>query len=401
MNSPESSLIYLDHAATTSVDPRVLDAMLPYFRESFGNPSSIHGPGRRVKAAIERAREEVAALVNAAPAEIVFTSGGTESDNAAVRLAMEMAGENKTEIITSPAEHQAVLSACKRETEKGARILFIPVDGAAVADTRLLSKMAGEKTALCSLMHVNNETGGILPLSETAQTLRQIGVCFHSDAVQSAGKLPIDVREMDVDLLSMSAHKIHGPKGVGALFVRNGLRIGQLQYGGGQERGRRGGTENVASVIGFGAAARFAMEEMETRHRLWTALREMAIELISAELPDIHVNGGGAATLPNILSITLPSARYDLDGGLLLMNCDLAGLAISSGSACSAGSIEPSHVIRAIGREDAESAATLRISFGAFTTDEEVRQGMKILIRVVQEMSARSNSLSHSRMIIP
>jgi cysteine desulfurase len=401
MNTTSDRVIYLDSAATTSVDPRVLDAMLPCFREQYGNPSSIHGPGRKAKAAIERAREEVAALIGASPSEIVFTSGGTESDNEAVRLAMDMVNEGKNEIITSRAEHQAVLSACNQEEERGASLRYLPVDAAAVPDVSLLDSTVGAHTALCSLMHVNNETGGILPLVDAARSLNRHNILFHSDAVQSAGKLPINVREIGVDFLSLSAHKIHGPKGVGALFIRNGLRVGQLQYGGGQERGRRGGTENVASVIGFGAAARFAGEEMESRRGHWLILRAMVLELLSAALPDIHVNGGGESTLPNIVSVTLPSSRYELDGGMILMNCDIAGLAISSGSACSAGSIEPSHVIRAIGRDDAETAATLRISFGAFTTEAEVREGIARLIRVVQDMSARSNPPSHSRITIP
>jgi cysteine desulfurase len=314
---------------------------------------------------------------------------------------MDMVNEGKNEIITSRAEHQAVLSACNQEEERGASLRYLPVDAAAVPDVSLLDSTVGAHTALCSLMHVNNETGGILPLVDAARSLNRHNILFHSDAVQSAGKLPINVREIGVDFLSLSAHKIHGPKGVGALFIRNGLRVGQLQYGGGQERGRRGGTENVASVIGFGAAARFAGEEMESRRGHWLILRAMVLELLSAALPDIHVNGGGESTLPNIVSVTLPSSRYELDGGMILMNCDIAGLAISSGSACSAGSIEPSHVIRAIGRDDAETAATLRISFGAFTTEAEVREGIARLIRVVQDMSARSNPPSHSRITIP
>jgi cysteine desulfurase len=314
---------------------------------------------------------------------------------------MELAGDKRTEIVTSKAEHQAVLSACKREADRGASISFLTVNASAVPDIELIDSMVGERTALCSLMHVNNETGGILPLAETALQLRQHGVLFHSDAVQSAGKLPINVREIEVDFLSLSAHKIHGPKGVGALYIRNGLRSGQLQFGGGQERGRRGGTENVASIIGFGAAANYASEEMASRFRRWQMLRATAVSMLTAALPDVHYNGGGNATLPNILSVTLPSSNYKIDGGMLLMNCDLEGLAISSGSACSAGSIEPSHVIRAIGRDDAETAATIRISFGAFTSEAEMREGIEVLIRVIQEMSARSSLRSHSRITIP
>ncbi len=402
MTPHDRPTIYLDHAATTPVDPRVLEEMLPFLREHHGNPSSIHGPGRMAKAAVERAREDVASLIHASPGEIIFTSGGTESDNAAVRLAMESAPQERNEIITSPAEHHAVLAACARAERHGAVVRHLSVDEAAVPVIAELEHRINPRTAFCSLMHVNNETGGMLPLNETSAVLRNHGVLFHTDAVQSAGKLPIDVRATPVDFLSMSAHKIHGPKGVGALYVRSGLRIEPLQYGGGQERGRRGGTENVASIIGFGAAARFAREEMDGRHRHWTSLRRAARATLDASLPELRYNSvDETLSLPNIMSVTLPAAFYQIDGALLLMNCDLAGLAISSGSACTAGSIEPSHVILAIGREDAETSATLRISFGAFTTEEEVRDGMEILIRVIQEMSARSNPRSHSRIAIP
>lgn len=385
-------MIYLDHAATTPVDPRVLDAMLPFLGGEYGNPSSIHAAGRRVRAAIERAREEVAALVNAAPAEIVFTSGGTEADNAAVRLGCALAGPSRNEIITSPAEHHAVLASCEQEEEKGGRTLrFLPVGHAGVPDIGALEAMATPSAALCSLMHVNNETGGILPLEAVSSILRPLGILFHTDAVQSAGKLPIDVRATQVDLLSMSAHKIHGPKGVGALYVRSGLRIPRLQAGGGQERGRRGGTENVAGIVGFGAAARLAQEEMTARYRTWEELRSVAEAMLSQAYPELRYNGRGQEVLPNILSVTFPAARYELDGGALLMNCDMAGLAVSGGSACTAGSIEPSHVIRAMGHADAATAATVRISFGARTDVAELREGIGILIDVVGRMLARAD----------
>jgi cysteine desulfurase len=382
-------MIYLDHAATTPVDPRVRDAMLPFLGGSFGNPSSVHGPGRAVRAAIERAREEVAALVGASPAEIVFTSGGTESDNAAVRLGLAMTDGNRNEIITSPAEHHAVLSACELEAKRGAAIRMLPVNEAAIPDIEAIDAMVGPRTALCTLMHVNNETGGILPLDTAAARLKEHDVLFHTDAVQSAGKLPIDVRRTPVDLLSLSAHKIHGPKGVGALFVRSGHRIESLQHGGGQERGRRGGTENVAGIVGFGAAARLALSEMETRMAHWRSLRDMTERRLAAVFPDIRFNGRSERVLPNILSVSFPASLYPLDGGALLMNCDMAGLAVSGGSACTAGSIEPSHVIRAIGHEDAETAATVRISFGAWTEPLEVDHGLDLLIATVQEMLRR------------
>jgi cysteine desulfurase len=319
----------------------------------------------------------------------VFTSGGTESDNAAVRLGLAMTDGNRNEIITSPAEHHAVLSACELEAKRGAAIRMLPVNEAAIPDIEAIDAMVGPRTALCTLMHVNNETGGILPLDTAAARLKEHDVLFHTDAVQSAGKLPIDVRRTPVDLLSLSAHKIHGPKGVGALFVRSGHRIESLQHGGGQERGRRGGTENVAGIVGFGAAARLALSEMETRMAHWRSLRDMTERRLAAVFPDIRFNGRSERVLPNILSVSFPASLYPLDGGALLMNCDMAGLAVSGGSACTAGSIEPSHVIRAIGHEDAETAATVRISFGAWTEPLEVDHGLDLLIATVQEMLRR------------
>lgn len=384
-------MIYLDHAATTPLDAAVLEAMLPYLREDFGNPSSTHAFGRRVRAAIEHARAQVAALIGAAPAEIVFTSGGTESDNAAVRIAVALARDGQREILTSPAEHHAVLAACEAQQSHGVTTRVLPVDSAAVPSIDAIEDLAGSGTAVVSLMHVNNETGGILPLGKIAALLRSRGVLFHTDAVQSAGKLPIDVHAVGVDLLSCSAHKIHGPKGVGALYVRGGLRVPSLQLGGGQERGRRGGTENVAGIVGFGAAAERAMDEMQERHQRWVRLRLDAEQALGQAFPALRFNGRGEAVLSNILSATFPTAAYPLDGGALLMNCDMAGLAVSGGSACTAGSIEPSHVIRAIGHADASSAATIRISFGAETTVQEVRDGVEILIREARTMLARGN----------
>lgn len=393
--------IYLDHAATTPLDERVLDAMLPYLRHHYGNPSSVHAAGRKAKAAVEEARAEVAALINAKPGEIIFTSGGTESDNAAIRFALETAGEGARDIITSPAEHPAVLAACAHEKRNGAVVYELPVNHAAVPDLASIEARIAPSTALCSLMHVNNETGGILPLDATGELLRKHNVLFHCDAVQSTGKLPIDVTETNVDLLSMSAHKIHGPKGIGALYVRSGPRMTPLQFGGAQERGRRGGTENVPAIIGFGEAAKWARLEMEQRYRHCAGLRAMAEDMLCSSFAGIHFNGTGKEVIPNILSVTFPAETCALDGAMLVMRCDIEGLMISSGSACSAGSIEASHVIRAIGRDDAETAATIRISFTAETMEEELRRGMDILIRVVQGMSGRSRPCSHSRMTIP
>ena len=400
--------VYLDNAATTPLDRRVFDVMLPWLRDEYGNPSSIHGHGRRAKIAIERARAHVAMLIGADPSEIVFTSGGTESDNTAISMATGAAGIRPgngngrgAHYITSPAEHQAVLKPLAHREHMRDVVAWLPVDRAAVPELDSFSAHVGPETRLCSLMHVNNETGGILPLKSAAASARAHDIAFHTDMVQSAGKLAVDIHDLDVDFASLSAHKIHGPKGTGALYVRGGVDVDALLLGGAQERARRGGTENVAGIVAFGEAARLAILERSERLQHWQEFRAKAVSLLRDAFEHIIINGDGEEVLPSILSVSFPSSQYDIDGEMLPVRCDLAGLAISSGSACTAGSVAPSHVMRAIGHDERTAGASVRLSFGGTTTGDEVRRGTEILIRVVQEMAGPSSRRSHSRMTIP
>jgi len=400
--------MYLDNAATTPIDKRVFEAMLPWLRDEFGNPSSIHSHGRRARIAIERARANVAALIGADPSEIIFTSGGTESDNTAIAMAAgEVHGDRTNSrsggarFISSQAEHQAVLKPLEHHAHIGDSVAWLPVDHAAVPRTETVVRHIGPETRLLTLMHVNNETGGILPLADVAKLAEAHEIPFHSDMVQSAGKLATDIHAMAVDFASLSAHKLHGPKGSGALYVRGGIDVESILRGGAQERGRRGGTENVAGIVGFGEAARLALLEREERMERWMQFRAEAVTLLQDAFEHLIVNGDVEEVLPSILSVSFPSTHYDIDGEMLPMRCDLAGLAISSGSACTAGSVAPSHVMRAIGHDERTAGASVRISFGGMTTREEVRRGTGMLIRVVQEMAGPSSLRSHSRMTIP
>ena len=382
------TVIYLDHAATTPLDPRVRDAMLPFFGEVYGNPSSIHSAGRTARVAVERARVHVAALLHADPGSIVFMSGGTEADNTAIMQASSSGNFNGTVLSSSAAEHHAVLQQMEYAVSVGARHIPLPVQ----ADGRVLPEdfdaALPESLALMSVMHGNNETGALSDIALIARAAQRRGALFHSDMVQTAGKIPCDLPATAVDFASISAHKIHGPKGVGALYVRKEATLAPGIRGGAQERKRRGGTENVAAIVGFGEAARLALEEMEPRLERWTQLRRRFVELLMNSCGDAVINGTEGAVLPNIVSVTFPFHRFGIDGEGLLMNLDLAGLCVSSGSACTAGSFEASHVMKAIGHDDASARASLRCSFGAWTSTEEVEQAALLIARQVQVMSA-------------
>lgn len=394
--------VYLDNASTTAVDPLVLEAMLPFLRERFGNASSAHRSGQEARAAVEQAREHVASLFDAEPGEIVFTSGGTEADTWAISSAFASRSDPaRTRILTSFAEHQAVLKTCERLGMHGAAPVFLPVDRTGAVRMDLLEAGMGEDVALVSLMHVNNETGALTDVARCASTAHRYGALFHTDTVQSAGKSGLSARTMDFDLASASGHKIHGPKGVGALYIRNGLRIEPLLHGGAQERGRRGGTENVSGIVGFGEAARLAVHHREECGRRWTALRDALIDRLHESFPGIVINGSGAACQANIVSISFPYAEFRIDGQALPLRLDLEGVAVSSGSACTAGSIEPSHVMRAIGHDEETSRASLRFSFGRYTTADDVERGVEALIRAVYGAAAPEADASHSRRAIP
>ncbi len=381
--------MYLDHAATTPLDPEVLACMMPYVTNVQGNPSSVHAAGRRARAAIERAREQVASLVGAHPAEVVFTSGGTEADSFALHIAAAFATGQRATWVSSTAEHHAILVPMMRRMKRGGAVQLLDVDATARVPEEAVISALDEHVALLSLMHVNNETGVVCDIAAMAAHAHQVGALFHTDAVQSAGKLPLDVHAMALDLVSISAHKLQGPKGTGALIVRRGIDVDPLLPGGAQERGRRGGTENVAAIVGFGAAAQRALEQRETRVSQWLRQRGDFLSMLRRTHPSIVVNGEGASLQPGILSVSFPFAAFGIDGEALLLRMDLEGVAISSGSACTAGSVEASHVMQAIGHDEATARATVRISLGAQTTDAEVRDASEILVRIVEEMRRR------------
>ena len=359
--------IYVDNNATTRVDPQVLDAMLPYFNDFYGNPSSMHSFGGKVAHKIDEARIKVASLINASPDEIVFTSCGTESDSTAIHAAISSVPDKK-HIITSRVEHPAVKNLCEHLSKKGYRITFVPVDRKGMLDVDYLYNSLTDDTAIVSLIWANNETGMIFPIEEISQVVKQKGIVFHTDAVQAVGKVPVDVDKSKVDMLSLSGHKIHAPKGVGALFVRKGTRFSPFLIGGHQEGGRRGGTENVISIIGLGKASELAennLKEVTTRVR---QLRDKLESELLSKIPNVMINGDSENRLPNTTSI---SFEY-VEGESILLMIDEFGICASSGSACTSGSLEPSHVLRAMGVPFTAAHGSIRFSLSIYNTEEEI-----------------------------
>lgn len=380
--------IYLDHAATTPIDPRVFEAMLPYLREHFGNASSVHGPGRRVRFAVEDSRERVAALLGAEPGEIVFTSGGTEADNLALKGVLSaMPGKR---LVTGATEHEAILRPAERLAASGVPVTILPPGPEGFVTVEQLRGTLSPEVGLVSLMHANNETGALTPVPEVAALCRPHGILVHTDAVQTAGLLPVDVRALGVDLLSLSAHKFYGPKGAGVLYVRGGVDLVPIIEGGAQERRRRGGTENVAAVVGLARALELAQAEAEERIAHVTALRDRLVAGLREQLGDTFVFNtplGGSAAAPHVVSIAFPPVDGEpLDGEMLLLNMDLEGVAVSAGSACTSGAVEPSHVLLAMGLARPTASAALRFSLGKDTTAEEVDEAVAALGRVVRRM---------------
>jgi cysteine desulfurase len=377
-------LIYLDNAASTQIQEEVLDSMLPYLREQFGNPSSIHRFGRLAQKAITKARKQVAELINADPSEIFFTSGGTESNNASLYgIAKKNSGSR---IITSLIEHDAILEPCKNLEQEGFDVIYLPVNDLGMVDPSSLEKALDENTSLVSIMFGNNEVGTIQPISDLAKICNEKQIPFHTDAVQAIGKISIDVKELGLDLLSMSSHKINGPKGIGALYVKKGISINPIIFGGGQEKGLRSGTENVANIVGFGKACELARKNLATNISKMKELRDYLSKKIIAEIPSVTLNGHPEKRLPNNAHLTF----LGVNGEDLLIKLDEHGIAASTGSACSVQIQKASHVLQAMGFSHEQITGSLRLTVGISNTMEEMDGTVRTLKGVVAELRAVS-----------
>jgi len=380
--------IYLDHNATTAVEPAVLEAMLPFFAGEFGNASSIHTFGQRARAGVETAREQVAGLLNARAQEIVFTSGGTESDNHAIFGVVAAVSQSLTargpapHIVTSAIEHEAVLNACQALEKQGVAMSYLPVDGAGLLDPEAVRRAIRPETILITVMHANNELGTVQPLDEIGRIAAEADVYFHTDAVQSVGKIPVDVKALQLDLLSLSGHKLYAPKGVGALFIKSGTPLRQFLYGGHHQRGFRPGTENVPGIVGLGKAVELARMNLQNDSARIASLRERLEQGLLARVPVARANASGAPRTPNTCNITFPG----IEGEALIIALDLRGLACSTGAACSSGALEPSHVLTAIGMTAADARATIRFSLGRHTSEEEIAAALEIVPAAVAQL---------------
>jgi cysteine desulfurase len=376
--------IYLDHNATTPMDPAVLEAMLPYFAGEFGNASSIHTYGQRARAAVESAREQVAALIGARAPEIVFTSGGTESDNHAIFGVARagLAGPAAAHVITTTIEHEAVLNTCQELEKQGVAVTYLGVSRDGLIDVEELRKAIRPATALISVMHANNEIGTVQPLAEIGRIAAELDVYFHTDAVQSVGKVPVDVNACRIDLLALSGHKIYAPKGVGAIYIKGGTRLRQLLYGGHHQRGFRPGTENVAGIVGLGKAAELAHAALAEDAARISALRNRLERGLLSRIHDARANGAGAPRTPNTSNISFSG----IAGEALVIALDLKGLACSTGAACSSGAVEPSHVLTAIGLPAIEAQASVRFSLGRVSNPEEIDRAVEIVVETVGQL---------------
>lgn len=378
--------IYLDHSATTNVDTRVLDVMLPYFTEKFGNASSMHSFGQEAAEALTSSREEVAAVLGAEPHEIIFTSGGTESDNMAIKGTAYMHSSRGRHLITSTIEHPAVLRTCEELEREGFEVTYVPVDNEGILDMQALGDAIREDTILISVMHANNEIGTIQPIEEISKIIKGREIILHTDAVQSVGKIPTDVHELGVDMLSISSHKLHGPKGVGALYLRNGVDIRPLVQGGGHERGLRPGTENIAGIVGFAKAMSIAREQLEQDSRHMQHLRDSMINNIHNRIPHVRLNGHEKKRLPNNVNMGF---RH-VEGESLLMLLDMKGIAVSTGSACSSKSQKASHVLTAIDPGVDYIHGSLRFTLGRENTMQEIDLVVDCLEEAVMKLRQMS-----------
>ena len=386
----KGNYVYLDYNATTPVDPAVLEAMLPFLGENFGNAGSIHTPGQRARAAVDAARESVAALIGAEPNEIVFTGGGTEADNLALFGAVAASKKPRKHVITTAIEHHAILHSCDELVREDVDVTIVPVrtgrDSQGIVDPEEIRGAIRPETVLISVMHANNELGTIQPIEEITRIAREAGVCFHCDAVQSAGKVPLDVKKLGVDLLSISAHKFCGPKGVGALYMRKGQQVAPRAFGGHAERDRRAGTENVPGIVGIGKAAELARTLLQEDSARIRSLRDRLEDSLLERIPNVRLNGDRVRRVPNTSNLSFPGAG----GEALLIALDLQGLACSTGAACSSGSTEPSHVLLAAGLSHDDARSSLRFSLGRPSTAADIDRAIEIIPAVVARIRALS-----------
>ena len=375
--------IYLDHNATTPLDPLVADRMAQALKDVWGNASSVHHFGQQAKAALDEARSSVASLLSADPSEIVFTAGGTEADNIAIRGAAEaMEPSGRKHLITCGIEHEAVLNTMKSLARRGWKVTLLPMDSSGIVSLDRLREAVTDETALVSIMHANNEIGTVQPIAELAAVAHERGALFHTDAVQSAGKLPVDVRALGVDLLAIAAHKFYGPKGAGALWVKRGVRMLPFMTGGRQERNRRAGTENVPAIVGLGVAAEVARKKIDTERPRLAALRDRLETGILSSVPGTDRNGAAEPRVPNTTNVSVERVEAES----LLIGLDLAGVAVSSGSACSSGTLEPSHVLKAMGYPHARTLGSIRFSLGASNTDADIDRVLAVLPPIVEKL---------------
>ena len=378
--------VYLDNAATTALSPKVLEKMMPYLTDIYGNASSPHSFGQTARIGVEHAREQVARAINADPSEIVFTGCGTESDNTVLFGVAERYAKKGDHIITTNVEHHAILHSCAALEKKGIKVTYLPVDKDGLVTPEQVRDAITDKTILVSVMFANNEVGTIMPIPEIAAVGHEKGVLFHTDAVQAAGHIPIDVKAMGIDMLSISGHKFHGPKGVGVLYERKGIRLPSYIIGGEQEKGRRAGTENVAGIVGLGEALELAVTNMSETSARMTRMRDRLIEGIEATIPEVKLNGHRTKRLPNNVNFSI---KY-IEGESILLMLDMAGIAASSGSACTSGSLDPSHVLLALGLTHEVAHGSVRMTLGDDTTDEDIDYVLETLPKVAHRLRAMS-----------
>lgn len=378
--------IYLDYAATTPCDPEVIKAMQPYFFDKFGNPSSIHSFGQEAKKAIEDSREKLATFLGADPSELVFTSGGTESNNFAIEGVVHALEKKGNHIITTAIEHHAVTEPCKFLEKRGFKVTYVNVDKFGLINPADVEKAITDKTILISVMHANNEIGTIQPIAEVGKIAKESGIYFHTDAVQTVGHIPVNVNTLNVDLLSLSAHKFYGPKGVGALYIRKGTRIERFLHGGDQEKGRRASTHNTSGIVGLGKAIELCQTKMDEEAKYQMRLRDRLIKEIKEKISEVYLNGHPTQRLPNNVNFSI---KY-IEGESILLNLDMVGIAASTGSACTSSSLEPSHVLLAIGLSHEIAHGSLRITLGRWTKEEDIDYLLEHLPKIVDKLRAMS-----------